>query len=65
MDRNDDDRLHGRLNGDQPAVDGKDSLLMRMLYMILRKRNAMGTILHRLESKSMQKFEKIFSERAA
>lgn len=36
-----------------------------LIYMILRKRNAMGTILHRLESKSMQKFEKIFSDRAA
>jgi len=34
MDRNDDDRLAGRLTGDQPKAD-KDSLVMRLLYLIL------------------------------
>lgn len=35
MERNDDQNLDGRLNGDQPAVDQKDGMLMRLFYMIL------------------------------
>jgi len=35
MDRNDDQNIHGRLNGDQPEVDEKDNMLMRLVYMIL------------------------------
>ncbi len=33
-----------------------------MIYMILRKRNILETVFQRLESKSMQKFETIFSK---
>jgi biopolymer transport protein ExbB len=36
-----------------------------MIYMILRKRNRLETVLHRLESKSMQKFETFFSKGSA
>ena len=34
MERNDDDNLDGRLNGDQPEAE-KDQLIMRLFYMIL------------------------------
>lgn len=36
-----------------------------LIYMIVRRRNKLETIFHRLESKSMQKFEKLFRERSA
>lgn len=35
MERNDDQNLDGRLNGDQPAVEDKDGMLMRLFHMIL------------------------------
>jgi len=35
MDRNDDQNIQGRLNGDQPAPGEKDSMLMRLFFMIL------------------------------
>ncbi|NKX43442.1 DUF4389 domain-containing protein [Roseicyclus persicicus] len=34
MDRNDDDRVNGRLHGDQPEA-GKDGMAMRLLYMVI------------------------------
>lgn len=34
MDRNDDARLDGRLNGDQPAAE-RESLAFRLLYMVI------------------------------
>ena len=35
MDRNTDQNIDGRLNGEQPPVDGRDGMLMRLVYMIL------------------------------
>jgi hypothetical protein len=35
MDGNDDQKIDGRLHGDQPEVGGKDSMLMRLFFMIL------------------------------
>ncbi|MEM7723179.1 MAG: DUF4389 domain-containing protein [Pseudomonadota bacterium] len=35
MERNDDQNLDGRLNGDQPAVEDKDGMLMRLFHMVL------------------------------
>lgn len=34
MDRNDDDRIEGRLNGDQPEAE-RDGMGMRLLHMVL------------------------------
>ncbi|MHA7887051.1 MULTISPECIES: DUF4389 domain-containing protein [Roseicyclus] len=34
MDRNDDDRIEGRLNGDQPKA-ARDGMGMRLLYMVI------------------------------
>jgi len=34
MDRNDDDRIEGRLNGDQPEAR-RDGMGMRLLYMVI------------------------------
>jgi hypothetical protein len=34
MDRNDDERIEGRLNGDQPEA-GHDGMAMRLLHMII------------------------------
>jgi hypothetical protein len=35
MDRNDDEKLDGRLNGDQPDAETEGSVWMRLLYVIL------------------------------
>lgn len=36
-----------------------------LIYMITRRKNKLETVLHRMESKSMQKFEKIFQSEPA
>lgn len=36
-----------------------------LIYMIMRRRNKLQAVFQRLESKSMQKFEKIFREKTA
>jgi len=35
MDRNDDEKLDGRLNGDQPEVEAETSIWWRLLHVIL------------------------------
>jgi hypothetical protein len=35
MERNDDQNIDGRLNGDQPDAGDRDSLWMRLFYMII------------------------------
>lgn len=35
MERNDDENLDGRLNGEQPETDGKEPIWMRLLHMVL------------------------------
>ncbi len=35
MERNDDQNLEGRLNGDQPEAEAKESLWMRLVYMVI------------------------------
>ncbi len=36
-----------------------------LIYMILRRRTKLDTVFHRLESRSMQKFEKLFRDQSA
>jgi biopolymer transport protein ExbB len=36
-----------------------------LIYMVVRRRNKLETVFHRMESKAMQKYEKIFRERNA
>ncbi len=35
MERNDDENIDGRLNGDQPDADTKDGIWMRLVYMVI------------------------------